>query len=192
MPTESVSSAVVAPPPDSADTPRNPAHFARGRPFQKGNPGKAKGTRNKVNAMADALLAENAEALLRKAIELAVNGNVTALRLCLDRVVPPRRQATVDAALPDIATRDDAHAATMQVTNLVAAGDLSPSEGQGLVRLFERQALSFAVQQHAAAHEERRQQSIARLTQQRRDSELEDALRDAWRREGFSVGEADD
>ncbi len=83
MLTESVSSAVSAQTPaDSADTPRNPAYSTRGRPSPRGNPGRPKGSRNKVTAMAEAILAENAEALLRKAVELAVNGNVTA-RACV-------------------------------------------------------------------------------------------------------------
>ena len=60
------------------------------------------------------------------------------------------------------------------------------------MRLFERQSLSLAAQEHAAAREERRQRAVEQLTQKYSDSELEDALRDAWRREGFSVGEAED
>ncbi len=193
MSAESLSSAVPAStPPDSVDTPRNPAYLTRGRPFEQGNPGRPKGSRNKVTAMAEALLAEHAEALLRKAIELAANGNVTALRLCLDRVVPPRRQPPIDAALAPIATRDDADAAVMQVANLVAAGEMSPSEGQGLVRLFERQSLSLAAREHAAAREERRQRAVEQLTSRLSESELEDSLREAWRREGFAADASDD
>jgi Family of unknown function (DUF5681) len=62
-------------------------------PGQSGNPaGKAKGTRNKVTLAIEALLDGEAEALTRKAIELAKAGDMAALRLCLDRIVPASAQ----------------------------------------------------------------------------------------------------
>ena len=61
-------------------------------PGQSGNPaGKAKGTRNKVTLAIEALLDGEAEALTRKAIELAKAGDMAALRLCMDRLAPPRK-----------------------------------------------------------------------------------------------------
>lgn len=53
----------------------------RGRPFKKGNPGRPKGARNKVTLAVEALLDGEAEDLTRKAVELAQEGNTTALRL---------------------------------------------------------------------------------------------------------------
>jgi hypothetical protein len=50
----------------------------RGRPFAPGNPGRPKGSRNKATLAAEALLDGEAEALTRKAIELALAGDVTA------------------------------------------------------------------------------------------------------------------
>ena len=65
----------------------------RGRPFkpgQSGNPlGRPKGARNRATIAAEALLDGEAEALTRKAIELALDGDTTALRLCLERLMPP-------------------------------------------------------------------------------------------------------
>lgn len=56
---------------------------------QSGNPaGKPKGTKHKATQAAMVLLEGEAEALTRKAIELALEGDVTALRLCLDRITP--------------------------------------------------------------------------------------------------------
>ena len=58
------------------------------KPGEPGNPaGKPKGTRNKMTRAAEALLDGEAEALTRKAIKLAKAGDLTALRLCLDRIV---------------------------------------------------------------------------------------------------------
>jgi hypothetical protein len=56
-----------------------------------GNPaGRPKGSRNKTTLAIEALLEGEAEALTRKAIERALEGDMAALRLCMDRLAPPR------------------------------------------------------------------------------------------------------
>ena len=56
------------------------------KPGQSGNPkGRTKGSRNQMTLAMEALLDGESEALTRKAIELALGGDITALRLCLDR-----------------------------------------------------------------------------------------------------------
>jgi hypothetical protein len=71
----------------------------RGRPFkpgQSGNPlGRPKGVRNRATVAAEALLEGEAEALTRKAIELALAGDPTALRLCLERISAAPQGSTV-------------------------------------------------------------------------------------------------
>src|SRR6185437_11447625 len=81
------------------------------KPGQSGNPkGRAKGSRNQMTLAMEALLDGESEALTRKAIELALGGDITALRLCLDRVLPPRKDRPVAFTLPTIATTYDAAA----------------------------------------------------------------------------------
>ena len=71
----------------------------RGRPFEKGrsgNPaGRRPGSRNKATLAAAALLAGESEALTRRAVELALAGDPTAMRLCIERLLPPCRERTV-------------------------------------------------------------------------------------------------
>jgi hypothetical protein len=56
-------------------------------PGCSGNPaGKKAGARHQATKAALALLSGG---LTRKAVELALAGDVTALRLCLERLVPP-------------------------------------------------------------------------------------------------------
>lgn len=66
----------------------------RGRPFEKGQSGnrdgRPQGSRNKATLAVEALLEGEAEALTRKAIERALEGDIQALRLCLERVCPVR------------------------------------------------------------------------------------------------------
>jgi hypothetical protein len=65
-------------------------------PGKSGNPaGKLKGTRNKTTLAVEALLDGEAETITRKAIELAKDGDLAALRLCLDRIAPPRKDRPV-------------------------------------------------------------------------------------------------
>ncbi len=59
----------------------------RFRPGQSGNPsGRPKGARHKATMAVEALLNGEADAITRKAIDAALAGDMTAIRLCLDRI----------------------------------------------------------------------------------------------------------
>ncbi len=60
--------------------------------FTTGNAGRPKGARNRATQAVLALLEGEAEALSRKAVEMALAGHGVALRLCLDGIAPPQRQ----------------------------------------------------------------------------------------------------
>jgi len=109
---------------------------ASGR-FMGGNPGKPKGTRHKATQAALALLDGEAEALTRQAVTMALGGDTTALRLCLERIAPPRRDAPVTFDLPPMETARDAAKAAGAVLGAVAEGELTPGEGASLMALVE-------------------------------------------------------
>lgn len=110
----------------------------RFRPGQSGNPaGKPKGTRNRASALAEELLDGEAETMVRKAVELAKNGNITALRLCLDRILPPRHDRPVRFAMPVLNSAEDAAEAVGAIATAVAHGELTPSEAAELSRVIE-------------------------------------------------------
>lgn len=61
----------------------------RFKPGQSGNPkGRPVGSRHKATLAAQELLDGEAQAITRKAIEKALEGDGIALRLCLERIVP--------------------------------------------------------------------------------------------------------
>jgi hypothetical protein len=113
----------------------------RGKPFSKGvsgNPeGRPAGSRNKTTIAVESLLDGEAEALTRKAIELAKDGDLAALRLCLERIAPPRKDRPVAFALPAIESPAAAAQVMSIIVGAVANGDLTPSEASELSKLVE-------------------------------------------------------
>lgn len=105
--------------------------------FGPGNPGKPKGTRHKATVAAQELLDGEAEALTRKAVELALEGDTTALRLCLERIAPPRKDAPLKVDLPELHTAADAVAGISAIISAVASGQLTPAEGAAMTGLIE-------------------------------------------------------
>ena len=104
----------------------------RGRPFEKGRsgnpPGRRPGSRNTATLAAAALHAGEAEALTRTAVEFALAGDPTAMRLSIERILPPCRERAVKFTLPPIESTDDISAAMQAVTTALARGDITPGE----------------------------------------------------------------
>jgi hypothetical protein len=94
---------------------------------------------------AETLLDGESEALTRKAVDLALAGDVTALRLCLDRILPPRRDRSISFALPAIKTSGDIVQASAAVANAVAEGALTPMEAASLSQLLSGVAKAIEV-----------------------------------------------
>jgi hypothetical protein len=111
--------------------------------FATGNPGKPKGARHRATQAALAMLDGQSEALTSKAVELALGGDVTALRLCLERIAPPRRDAPVTFELPAMASARDAAQAAGAVLGAVSEGELTPTEGASIMALVETWRRTF-------------------------------------------------
>jgi len=108
----------------------------RFRKGQSGNPaGKPRGARHRATLAAEALLDGEAEALTRKAVEMALAGDTTALRLCLERICPPLKERPVRLALPALTNASDAAAAIAAITAAAAEGEIAPSEAASLSAL---------------------------------------------------------
>jgi hypothetical protein len=104
--------------------------FAKGT---SGNPsGRPAGSRNKVTILAQTLLDGEAEALVRKVIDQALGGDSLCLRACLERLVPPRKDAPVSVVLPKVAGAQDLPKATQAILAAVAEGELTPGEAQAI------------------------------------------------------------
>lgn len=119
---------------------REPKHNGRKTDgtFAPGNTlgGRTPGSRNKTTVAVEALLEGEHEALTRAAIDKALDGDTTALRLCLDRIAPPRKDSPVCFDLPDIRTVEDAVGASSALLAAVAAGEVTPDEAGRVMALL--------------------------------------------------------
>src|SRR3954467_218058 len=102
----------------------------RGRPFEKGQPsanpnGRPRGSRNLTTLAAEALLDGQAEALTAKLLERALEGDTTAIRICFDRILPPRRERPLNFEMPLLESAEDGVKAMSAVLAAVAAGDIT-------------------------------------------------------------------
>lgn len=121
------------------DKPANAGSKQDGKfpPGVSGNPsGKAPGTRHKVTMAVEALLEGQHEALTQAAIDKALQGDGVALRLCLDRIAPPRKDAPISITLPPVASAADAVVASAALLDAVAAGEVTPGEAGPVMALL--------------------------------------------------------
>src|SRR6516165_5398185 len=110
-------------------------------PYEKGecgNPaGRPLGSRNRATLLMESLMADDAEAIGRKAIEMAKGGDLAAIRLCLDRLAPTRKGKPVPIELPPLEKPADSVAAAAKIAAGVASGELTPSEAAELAKVVE-------------------------------------------------------
>ena len=106
--------------------------------FATGNPGRPRGARHKVTQAIEAMLEGQQEALTQAAIDKALEGDVTALRLCLDRIAPARKDAPVSFDLPDIETAEDTANAARSLLKALAEGEVTPLEAASVMAVVEQ------------------------------------------------------
>ncbi|MEM9309673.1 MAG: DUF5681 domain-containing protein [Pseudomonadota bacterium] len=106
--------------------------------FASGNPGRPKGSRHKTTEAAMLLLEGQTEALTQAAIDAALEGDTAAIRLCLERIAPARKDAPVAFDLPAIDSARDAARAASAVLSEVAGGTITPLEGAAVMGLVEQ------------------------------------------------------
>ncbi|APG08156.1 hypothetical protein BKD09_07435 [Bradyrhizobium japonicum] len=117
-----------------------------------GNPhGRPAGSRNKATLAVETLLDGQAEALTQKAVEMALAGDVVALRLCLDRIYPVRKDRPVAFQLPPITSARDAADIMAAVAQAVAVGHITPADAAEYSKVVD----VFVKAYHAAGLDDR-------------------------------------
>ena len=111
------------------------------KPGQSGNPdGKKPGTISKRTQLAK-LLEPHATDLINKAVELARNGDVNALRLCIERLLPKAKSETISMSLPNIDYTKVPALLVLgaEIIHAISNQELTPEQGKTLTSVIETQ-----------------------------------------------------
>jgi len=126
---------------NKSDTRTKQGKFKKGT---SGNPsGRPIGSRNRATLLAEQLLEGEAEPLIRQCINLAKKGNIHALRLCLERLLPIRKERSIELELPPAQNALDLAANLQRILAAVGEGRITPGEAQALTEVLNSQAHLF-------------------------------------------------
>jgi hypothetical protein len=125
-----------------------PGGKVRGQPFQAGNPGRPRGSKNKVTQCLEWLAQGQAEQLVGKVLGQALAGDVACQRMMLDRVYPPPKAPPIQVNVPPIKTPQDVHSAIAAILTALGQGRLTPDETSALSSLIGRSIQVIELQDH--------------------------------------------
>ncbi len=108
-----------------------------------GNPsGRPKGAINKQTQFSR-LLESHAEQLINKVVELALDGDSNALRLCIERLLPKAKQKGVEIDQTMLSQQNvySSNEVIDLILNEVLSGNIYPEEGKKIISLIEEQQI---------------------------------------------------
>src|ERR1700722_799101 len=109
----------------------------RFQPGNPGGPGRPQGSRNKATLALDKIADDAGEDILKKMVEAALDGELRAGELVLQRIWPSRKSRPIALTLPAIQSASDVVAAVGAVADAVGAGEITPDEGQAVASILE-------------------------------------------------------
>jgi hypothetical protein len=115
---------------------KNAANTRRGRPFGVGNGGRPKGSRNRRSVLVEALMADDVEAITKVVITKAKKGDLTACRIVLDRIAPPRKGRPISVVIPAVTDAKSVLDVHAEIMRAVAAGELTPDEAEPICSML--------------------------------------------------------
>jgi hypothetical protein len=95
--------------------------------------GRKRGSKNQATLLATSLAGGQAEELLRKAVEMAMGGNVVMMKFLLDRILPKER--SIQLELPRLDFVHDSVEAMAELVNAVSSGRISPREAADVAQV---------------------------------------------------------
>lgn len=123
-------------------------HRGRWIPGTSGNPrGNPPGS-GRLRQMRELLEPRRAE-LVEKVIELALSGDVAALRICMDRLAPPARAESDPVEIPELAQASTMAERALAVVSAIGEGQVSPTAGLELLNAIAALARAIEVDELA-------------------------------------------
>ena len=83
------------------------------------------------------LLERDLEEICNRVIEEAKAGNMQAVKMILDRILPPKKDSPIAIDIPQIKTASDILQAINCISTAVGQGEISPSEGETLSKIID-------------------------------------------------------
>jgi hypothetical protein len=115
-----------------------PRHSGQWKKGQSGNPaGMPKGTRHRATVLAEKLMEDDAEDIVRAVVSAAKAGDPTAMRLCVERLVPVRKGRPISFDLSPVKTAADVAVAVGELSRTMAAGELTTDEASAAAAVIE-------------------------------------------------------
>ncbi len=116
---------------DKSTPQRNKGRFVKGL---SGNPA---GRPKQDSALIREQLAEHKEAVIQKVLDLALEGDVTALKMIMDRIAPTLKPVSLPSAIevPDGATFTEM---AKIIINQSIAGEIAPNEAAQLLNAIQQ------------------------------------------------------
>lgn len=111
-----------------------------GHRFEPGNrhgTGRPEGSKNKATILLQQMLAGEAEAIVRKMVELAKEGDSVAMKLCVERLIPPAKDRHIQIDFPPVRSAEDVIEASACLVQSVSNGSITPSEAHAVSGLLE-------------------------------------------------------
>jgi len=146
----------------SVISPSPPGLLAKGH--SKDQAGRRLDARSRAILAAQAVLYVKAEAITEKATQLALSGEINAIRLCLRLSLPPRREQPIEFEIRQLSWIHDAEEAIADVIAAVAAAKITLAEAAEVVRLIEAYVRTCTAAQQWAQAESRPEQYRHRWT----------------------------
>jgi hypothetical protein len=126
-----------------------PRHSGQWKKGQSGNPaGMPKGTRHRATQLAEKLMEDDAEDIVRAVVNAAKAGDPTAMRLCIERLIPVRKGRPVVFDLPAIETAAGVANALGAIAGAMAAGELTPDEAGAVAGVIEAKRRAIETVEH--------------------------------------------
>ena len=115
---------------------------------ESGNPtGKPAGTRNKATLMIQRIMERGAQEIAEAVVGLAKEGDLSAARLVIERLVPPAKERPIALVMPDTASAEGIAQAQAAILQAVAAGEILPGEAATLSNIVEARRKALETQQ---------------------------------------------
>lgn len=112
--------------------------------------GRPQGSRNKATLAVLAIMEDEGERISKKAVELALNGDMTAIKLVIERLIPVRKHRSLSIELPVLDSTENIIEAIKQVIMAASTGEISTREAQDFLIMLEnlRKTLDVAELEH--------------------------------------------